>query len=305
MGTIGAGRYRIRISHPDKVLIPGKKPVTKEYLAHYYYDVGRFMTPHIKGRPVTMVRYPDGIDSDGFYQQARPDYFPDWVASIGAPRREGGPMTHVAIRNRSSLAYLANQGVIEIHTWLSREGNLETPDQFVLDLDPSQEDFNMVRKAALVCRDLLNELGLRPFVMTSGSKGLHVMTPLKAKEQFNPVRSFAESLTDELMRRYPNLVTNEQRKVNRGKKVFLDYLRNAYGQSTVAPYSVRAKPGAGVAFPIDWAEVEDKGIGPQSFTVWNALDELSKRPDQWAGMGRKGASLAKARKELTRMRKER
>jgi bifunctional non-homologous end joining protein LigD len=204
----------------------------------------------------------------------------------------------------ATLVYLANQACIEMHAFLSRTGALDRADQLIFDLDPPDDHrFDQVRHLALELHDLLGQLGLTAFVKTTGGRGLHVHVPLNARDDFDTVRRFARQASDVLAAREPDILTTEQRKDSRGDRVYSDVMRNAYAQTAVAPYSVRARPGAPVATPLDWAELKDASLTPHQFTlrtVGGRLDRLG-ASDPWAGMARRRYSLARAAQRLAKL----
>jgi bifunctional non-homologous end joining protein LigD len=199
-----------------------------------------------------------------------------------------------------TLIYLANQACIELHVLLSRVAALYRPDQLVFDLDPPAEDgFDDARRCALDLRRLLEEdLGLTTYVKTTGGKGLHVHVPLRADEGFDPVRDFARAVAELMIRDAPDRLTLQQRVDQRGNRIYLDVQRNGYAQMAVAPYSVRARPAATVAAPLQWAEVEDAELNPRRFTMRTMGDRLATTQDPWAGMSRHRRGLAAARRRL-------
>jgi bifunctional non-homologous end joining protein LigD len=298
---IKVGGRSIKLSNADKVFFPEDK-ISKGDLIDYYHQIAGVMLPYLEDRPLTMHRFPDGIEGEGFYQQQISDYFPDWIEHLSV-EKEGGSVTHVLCQNAATLVYLANQACITPHVWLSRKGRLNYPDLMVFDLDPPTEDFAPVRQAAQLLKSFLSELGMEPLVKTTGSRGLHVVVPLDRKADFDEVRSFAQDVAVVLSKQEPERVTAEQRKEKRKGRVFLDYLRNSYGQTAVAPYAVRAKPGAPIAAPIDWDELKDKDMNSQSYTLKNIFRRLSRKKDPWQGMWAKAHSLAKAKQELLDLKK--
>ena len=298
--VIRDGPITVELSHPDKVLFPGDD-VTKGDLVQYYLAVADRMLPLIAERPVTMIRYPNGISAHPILQKNTPDYFPDWITRAEVAK-QGGSVRHVICDKRATLAYLANQACIELHVFLSRVGSLDNPDQLIFDLDPpDDEQFAGVRRAALLLRELLeSELGLTAYVKTTGGKGLHVHVPLDAAQGFDAVRQLARQAGGVLAARAPDLVSTEQRKDKRGGLIYADPMRNAYGQHAAAPYSVRGRPGAPVATPLDWAELDDDGLSPHQFTVATVPGRLA-GDDPWAGMPRRRYSARKAAERLSQL----
>jgi bifunctional non-homologous end joining protein LigD len=298
--SIDVGSRTIQISNADKVLFPGEG-ITESDLAEYYRDVAGFMLPHTIGRPLSMQRFPNGIEEPSFYAKTAPDYFPDWIDRVDIEVLESGKIQPQVMANKpETLVYLADQGCITLHTWLSRATDLRKPDKLIFDLDPP-EDFETARAAARSLRDLLDELELPAFIMTTGSRGLHVGVPLDAQADFDTVRDFARNAAELLAAREPEILTTETRKQVRRGRLFLDYLRNAYAQTSVPPYAVRARPQAPVATPLEWAELDNPGINARSFTISNVLKRLDKRGDLWADFYKQGVSLSAARRRLHRL----
>lgn len=295
----------MEIPRPDKVLFP-EDGVTKRELADYYRRVATAMLPYVRERPVSMHRYPDGIEGKDFYQKEAPDYFPSSVAAVDVARRDGqGSIRHVLANDADTLVYLAGQACITPHVWLSRRDRLDHPDRLVVDFDPpgdgSGDAFRGLVEASRAARSLLEGLGLEAFVMTTGSSGLHVWSPLDRSAGFDEVRAFALDAAALLARRLPDQLTVEQRKEARGDRIFLDVLRNAYGQTSVPPYAVRARPGAPVAMPLGWDELGRAGMGPRRYTVRNAFRRLAQKGDAWDGLIRRGRSLRRPRELLDRL----
>jgi bifunctional non-homologous end joining protein LigD len=297
MGKIKAGAHTVETSNEDKVFFPDDD-ITKGDLIHYYQDMAETILPYMKGRPISIQRFPDGIGKQGFYQKEAPDYFPDWINRVKVKLKDGGKQQQVSCENAATLIYLADQGCITPHVWLSRQDKLDYPDRLIFDLDPPGDDFEPVREAAKSLKDLLEELKLDPLVMTTGSRGLHLVVPLDREADFETVRKFATDTAELLARRNPDAFTVEPRKEKRRGRIFLDYLRNAYGQTAVPPYAVRPRPGAPVATPVEWDELNDKKLTPRHYTINNIQKRLAQKTDPWKGMGQRAKSLKKARKLL-------
>jgi bifunctional non-homologous end joining protein LigD len=295
------GGHEIELSNLDKVYFP-EAELSKGDLIGYYEQVAEVMIPHMRRYGVSMQRFPDGLSSDGFYNKDAPDYFPDWIKTVNFPKREGGSFDAPIVDDKAVLVYLANQGVITFHLYLSREDDLEHPDKMVFDLDPPEgtEDFGQVRKAALDMRDVLMELDLKSWVQTTGSKGFHVLVPLDQQADFDEVREFAQGVARLLAYRHEDRYTIEQRKDKRQRRIFLDYLRNSYGATAVAPYSVRARTGATVATPLDWDEVR-RGASPRDWDIMNIPNRLAQKNDPWSGLMRHSFALSKHRDALEKL----
>jgi bifunctional non-homologous end joining protein LigD len=301
--TVQAGGIEVKLSHTGKVLFPDDK-ITKGDLVAYYQRAADVMLPWLRDRPVAMRRYPDGITTPGLFQKNVPRYFPDWITRAEVPK-QGGSLQQVICDKPATVVYLANQACIEFHAFLSRLDRIDDPDQVIFDLDPPDANrFGDVRTIALRLRQLLeDELGLPTFVKTTGGKGLHVHVPLNARADFDTARGFTQEVAALLAARNPDLATTEQRRDKRGDLIYLDVMRNSYAQLAVAPYSVRARPGAPVATPLNWDELNDK-LHPGQFTVTTVPDRISalgRNGDPWAGMGRRGPGLTRAQERLRRL----
>ena len=296
---VKAGSRTIEVTNPDKVLFP-EDGYTKADLVTYYEAVAPVMLPHVKDRPATMERYPDGIAAHMFFNKEAPKYFPEWIARVKMPKK-GGSVNHVVIDSAATLVYLAQQGCITPHIGLHRIDDLAHPDQVMFDLDPSTEDFSIVRKTALTLRELLEELGLFSVVKTSGSRGLHIVVPLDRSHDFEFVKRFAHDLANLLALRDPDRLTIEFSKEDRGTRLFVDWMRNNFAQTAVAPYGVRARDGAPVAVPLDWSEVEDKKLDPRAWSIKTAPGRIDGVPDPWKGWRRRAKGLTRARSRLDRL----
>lgn len=297
---ITVGRRTVEIGNADKVLFDDIG-ATKRDLAEYYRAVAPALLPHIRGHPLAMQRFPDGIGSKGFIQKKVPESAPDWLERVSVPREQGGEVTMPVVTEAAGLLFLADQAVVTLHPWLSRTDRLRCPDRLIFDLDPSRDDFGTVREAALALRDLLGELRLPSYVMTTGSRGLHVTVPLDRSADFDDVREFARGVADVLASRHPETLTTEVRKDKRHGRIFVDILRNAYAQHAVAPYSVRPLPGAPVATPLRWEEV-DADLTPQRWRLADVPGRLADEGDPWRGMARHARSPVAAARRLAKLR---
>lgn len=274
----------IELSYLEKLYFP-EDDIRKDDLIVYYQRIAAVMLPYLRQRPLSLQRYPEGIEAEGFYQKEAPDYFPGWIARVMVPvESDGTTQPQVVCNNVATLVYLINQGCITPHAWLSPARNLHHPDRLIFDLDPPGNDFNLVRDAARSLRTALAETGLTPFVMTTGSRGLHVAAPLDGSADFDAVRAFARQLAERLARQQPDRFTTETRKAKRNGRLFLDYLRNAYAQTAVVPYAVRPLPGAPVAAPLDWDELNRADLHSQRYTLRNIFQRLGQKDDPWREM---------------------
>ncbi|WP_329332854.1 non-homologous end-joining DNA ligase [Streptomyces sp. NBC_00663] len=299
---VRAGRRTVEVHRPGKVLFPGSgetKEYTKGELADYYRAVAPFMLPHLRGRPLMLERHPDGVDGPRFMQKNTPESYPDWITRVEVPK-EGGTVRHTVCDDSATLLHLADQACVTLHRWLSRVGRLTRPDRMVFDLDPSGDDFAPVHTAAWLLAELLDELKLPSAVMTTGSRGLHVVVPVDGHDDFDEVRAFARDVADLLVAGHPDRFTTAARKKDRGDRLYLDIQRNAYAQTVVAPYTVRARPGAPVATPLSWTQLDDPGLDARRWTIEDAVDQARTNP--WAGVLGRGRALGPARRRLDAMR---
>lgn len=293
------GRRHFDLARPAKVLFPDDG-ITKADVVAYYRDVAPAMLPHLHARPLMLQRCPDGIAGGCFYQKRASEHFPRWVPTVEAPKA-GGVVRHVVCNDEATLAYLAAQACIAFHPWLSRADRLGRPDRVVFDFDPSRPDFASVRRGAHAARDLLEELGLEPFVATTGSRGLHVVTPIDRRTEFDDVRAFARRAADVLARRDPGTLTTEVRKERRAGRVLIDIMRNGYAQTAVAPYSLRTIPGAPVATPLEWWELDAARLGPRRYGLGTVRRRLDARGDPWARLAGSAGALGPAARRLAEL----
>jgi bifunctional non-homologous end joining protein LigD len=275
--------HQITISNPDKVLFPDDG-ITKGDLVEYYRRISQQMLPHVQDRPLHMNRFPDGIGRISIQQKRVPDSFPPWIKRATVDLHKGGTITHAVIDNAATLVYLANYNMITAHVWLSRIQAPERPDQLIFDLDPSGDDFHLVRTTALRLKALLEELKLVPFVKTTGSRGLHVVVPIMVETGFEEAHIFADYVGQRLAASDPEHLTTEFIKQKREGRLFIDLNRNAYAQTAVAPYSVRARRGAPIAMPAAWSDVQSDTLRPDAVNIRNVWDWLRQRDDPWKQM---------------------
>jgi bifunctional non-homologous end joining protein LigD len=292
--TLHADGHDIETAHLDKQMYPDSGP-TKGEVLDYYRDVADVMLPHLRDRPLTLHRFPDGIARSGFFQQRAGQHFPEWLGTAVVPRAEGGDtVRHALCQDEASLLYLANQAVLEFHPWLSTVDQAEQPTRLVLDLDPPEgTGIAELRDTARRAAELFTRVGLVPFVQTTGGRGFHIVAPLDGQADYDLVRPLARDLARQLAETAPERLTTEQRKQARGDRIFLDVNRNAYGQTAIAPYSLRSRPGAPVATPIDLDEFGR--VTPDKYTLRNVRRRLATKPDPWADIGRHAVSAADVR----------
>lgn len=257
-------QFVVETSSPDKLIFPEH---TKGEVVAYYRAFAARMLPHVRNRPVTLERYPAGIGSKGFMQKNAAKHFPDYIARHEVPKRDG-TTTYPVITSADGVTYLANQGTVTFHIPTARIA--EEPDRLIIDLDPEEGDVDQVRKAAVVMRSLLDEVGLPPLLMSTGSKGYHLVVPLDARENQVDTAVLAHGVAALAANGHPDLFTIEFLKKNRKGRVFVDWMRNTDGATAVAPYSLRARDEAPVAMPLTWDELSS--TTPWSWTLERAAD---------------------------------
>lgn len=289
-GEVVINKHKIELTNLDKIFYP-KSGYTKEDIINYYYDVAKYMLPHIKNRPMVMQRFPSGIKKEGFYHKEKPDYFPGWIKHKSINLEKDGKQLLVVIEKKEDLIYLANQGTLVFHIWLCQKNNINKPDKIIFDLDPSKgASFEDVKFAAYKLKNIFEENKLNSFVMTTGSKGLHVVIPIKPEHNFDKIRKFSKNITLDLAEKYPDKLTSEVRINKRKGRVFLDYLRNSFGQTGVAPYSLRPIEKAPIATPLSWKELPSVKDA-QQYNLGNIFKRLSKKGDPWKSIYNKAKKL--------------
>jgi bifunctional non-homologous end joining protein LigD len=290
MTSIRCGRRTVEITHPDKALFTAPK-ITKLQLAQHYERVAEAMLPHLRERPLALEVFPQGTDQRGFFMKSIPKHFPDWIDRANVPKK-GGANTQVLAGDAATLVYLAGQNVVTPHVWLARAGALREPDRLIIDLDPSPGiGFTAVRAAAREAGARLRDAGLVPYAMVTGSRGVHVVCPLRPGPTFGTVHEFARAVAEAMVADDPKRLTLEWHRAERGARIYLDVNRVAYAQHVVAPYGVRARRGAPVAMPIQWDELEDRALKPNRWTVRTAADRLRSDGDAWRGIDRRARKL--------------
>lgn len=271
--------HRIEVSKPEKLLFP-ESGITKGDLADYYARIAKVALPHYRDRPLTMQRFPDGIAEAGFFQKHAPDYFPDWIERAEVAK-EDGTVRHVLAHSAATLVYLADQGCITPHLGVARVDRPDRADRLVFDLDPSDDDFSKVQELAGAIRDELDSRKIVSFVQTTGSRGLHIVIALRRTAGFEPLRRFMRRFAESVAQANPDLATTQQRKAQRGDRVLIDTFRTAYGQTFVAPYAVRARPGAPVATPVNWDEALSAEMSPRKYDLKTIFRRLGQTDDPW------------------------
>jgi bifunctional non-homologous end joining protein LigD len=283
----------VHLSHPDKILFPDHG-LTKRDLANYYTQVADWMLPHVVDRPLAIVRCPAGSGKPCFFQKHPGEGASNQLRQVNISAA-GKPEYHVAIDDVAGLISLVQMGVLEIHVWGSRAEQLEKPDRLIFDLDPDPAvDWPQVVNAARAVRGLLEELGLTSFLKTTGGKGLHLVVPVVPRLDWSEAKSFCRAVADLMVQAAPDQFIATMSKAARKGKIFIDYLRNGRGATSVAPYSTRAKPGATVSAPISWEELSAR-LHSDHFTIENLPLRLSKlKKDPWANMAKTKQSITAA-----------
>jgi bifunctional non-homologous end joining protein LigD len=283
------------------VLFPASG-VTKGELIDYYERMAERMLPHLRERPLVLQRFPDGIEAEGFYQKQVGRGFPEWISRVRVELRTSRARQELVVCDSAeALAYLADQACIALHPWLSRRDRIDDPDLLVIDLDPPLGNFEAARRTALVVRALFDELELTCFPKLTGSRGVHVVAPLVRGPNFDTVRAFARQAMELLAARHPMALTTEVRRSERRGRLYLDTGRNAYGQTAVAPWSVRPLGDAPVAAPVRWRDLEHPGLGPHDYTVRNVFRRMARRSDPWGDLAKHACALEPARTRLEKL----
>lgn len=296
------GNRTLSLSNLDKVLWPSDG-YTKGDLIRYYESVSGAIVPHLKDRPLTLERFPNGVDASSFFEKNVPKGLPEWVerVTIENPESHRSTITYPLCNDTPSLIYLANLAAIVLHVWTSRVGSLDDPDFVLFDLDPGERcTTKTLVSVAFVVRDVLKSLGVEPLVKTTGGYGLHVVVPLSAGHSYDQAKIFAEIIARRVAAESGDLVTLERMiRKRRPNAVYLDYVQVGQGKTLVAPFSVRARAGAPVSWPLEWDEVQALGRSRarfpadavSKFNIRSVPRALKKEGDRWSGSSWKRASL--------------
>ena len=291
-----AGRYNVEVTNLDKVYWPNEG-YSKGDLIRYYIRVSKYLLKYLKDRPAILVRYPNGIRGEGFYQQNVKDP-PDFVKTEKLKNQVGRILNYVIYSDLACLAYLVNLGTIAQNPWHSRIDRLDEPDYVVIDLDPHEAPFANVLKVALVVRDVLRDVGMTGYPKTSGSSGVHILIPISRGYGYDQAARFAEYISNRVAGLVPKIATAERKISDRKRdQVYVDWQQNARGKTAASVYSVRARPGATVSTPVTWAELSD-GIEISDFTIETVPLRLNKKGDLWDGMLNDRQRLPRLPREL-------
>ncbi|MGV3707753.1 MAG: non-homologous end-joining DNA ligase [Gemmatimonas sp.] len=274
----------VAITNPQRVVFP-EAGISKRELAKFYEAVADLMLPHIKGRPISAVRCPDGIAGQCFFQKHWPPKGGAKINTKPVAEGDGDPEPYAFATNARDLVALIQHGTVEVHIWGSRIPSLDKPDRLVLDLDPGPGvTWRTTREAAQDARALFASLGLESWVKLTGGKGLHVVVPLERRNDWNVVNSFAKAAAERLMRDNPSRFVAKASKSARDKKIFVDYLRNSRGATFAAPWCARARESAGVSVPLQWDELADVKK-PDQFTIPRVMKMIAAgQDDPWHDM---------------------
>ena len=277
---------KVMVSNLEKVLYP-TAGFTKGQVIDYYIRIAPVLLPHLKNRPITLKRYPDGVDGFFFYEKQCPSHRPDWVKTTEVPsQREEGKIDYCLMNDLPALVWAANLADLELHTFLHRAPAITRPTSLAFDLDPgAPADMMLCCRVALWLRAIVDELGLQSFAKTSGSKGLQIYVPLNTAATYEKTKAFAHSLAEKMEREHPEHVVSRMQKALRKGKVLIDWSQNDEHKTTVNVYSLRAKPQPTVSTPVNWQEVEStakEGAVPLEFTSDAALQRVEKQGDLFA-----------------------
>ncbi|WPO91557.1 DNA ligase D [Chryseobacterium sp. HR92] len=288
-------KHTVKLTNQDKIYFP-KDGITKGDVIDYYQSVANYILPHLKNRPLSLNRFPNGIEEQGFYQKDAGDHIPDWIKTTQVYSESNDKyIDYIYCNDKATLAYLNNLGCIDLNPWNSSLPDLEHPDYLVLDLDPSSKNvFDEVIETALQVNEVLKMIKVKGYCKTSGSTGIHIYIPMGAHYDFDQVKDFANILMKQVNDRLPEITTLERSLQKRDhKKIYLDYLQNRTGQTLASAYSLRPKQGASVSMPLDWDELKP-GLKPTDFNINNALERIQEKEDLFKPVLGKGIDMMKA-----------
>ncbi|CEJ70794.1 putative ATP-dependent DNA ligase YkoU [Chryseobacterium oranimense G311] len=288
-------KHTVKLTNQNKIYFP-KDGITKGEIIEYYQSVASYILPYLKNRPLSLNRFPNGIEEQGFYQKDAGDNMPDWIKTTKVYSESNDKyIDYVYCNDKATLAYLNNLGCIDMNPWNSALPDLEHPDYLVLDLDPSKKNtFDHVIETALQVNEVLQSVKIKGYCKTSGSTGIHVYIPMGGKYDFDQVKDFAHILMKQVNEKLPKLTTLERSLQKRDdKKIYLDYLQNRTGQTLASAYSLRPKEGASVSMPLEWEELKP-GLKPTDFTIDNALERIKEKGDLFKPVLGKGIDMMKA-----------
>ncbi|AZA91232.1 Putative DNA ligase-like protein Rv0938/MT0965 [Chryseobacterium nakagawai] len=292
---ITLNKHIVKLTNQDKIYFP-KDGISKGDVIDYYQSVAKYILPHLKNRPLSLNRFPNGIEEQGFYQKDAGDHIPDWIKTTQVYSESNDKyIDYIYCNDKATLAYLNNLGCIDFNPWNSSLPDLEHPDYLVLDLDPSKKNsFDEVIETALQVNEILQSIKIKGYCKTSGSTGIHIYIPMGAQYDFEQVKDFAHILMKQVHEKLPEITTLERSLQKRDrKKIYLDYLQNRTGQTLASAYSLRPKQGASVSMPLDWDELKP-GLLPTDYTIENALERILNKGDLFKPVLGKGIDMMKA-----------
>lgn len=293
------GQQTLTLTNLSKVFWPEKK-YTKGDLIEYYHEIAPIVLPYLKNRPESLLRYPNGIDGQSFYQKDASLLDVDWIETTKIHSDSGNKtIEYLLCQNEAALIYLINLGCIDLNPWSSRVGHLDYPDYLIIDLDPEETDFENVVKVTQTTRDILEQLDIQSYCKTSGAKGMHIYIPMGAKYTYEQVRKLAELLCIQVHNKIPDITSMKRNPQDRKGLVYLDYLQNIKGQTLASVYSVRAQPSATVSTPLKWSEVTLK-LHPSQFTIKNTPHRIQKHGDLFKDVLGKGIEMEKVLEKMSR-----
>jgi bifunctional non-homologous end joining protein LigD len=292
---IKLNRHTVKLTHQDKIYFP-EDEVTKGDIVEYYQSVAEYILPYLKNRPLSLNRFPNGIEKQGFYQKDAGDHIPEWIKTTKVFSDSTDEyIDYIICNDKATLAYLNNLGCIDMNPWNSALPDLEHPDYLVLDLDPSKKNtFDDVIETALQVNEVLQSIKVEGYCKTSGSTGIHIYIPMGGHYDFDQVKDFAHILMKQVNEKLPEITTLERSLQKRStNKIYMDYLQNRQGQTLASVYSIRPKEGASVSMPLEWEELKP-GLKPTDFNIHNALERIKKKGDLFKPVLGKGIDMMKA-----------
>ncbi|CAM2871656.1 DNA ligase D [Chryseobacterium flavum] len=296
---ITLNKHIVKLTNQDKIYFPNDG-ITKGDVIEYYQSVASYILPHLKNRPLSLNRFPNGIEEQSFYQKDAGEHVPEWIKTTEVYSESNDKyIDYIYCNDKATLAYLNNLGCIDLNPWNSSLPDLEHPDYLVLDLDPSKKNtFDDVIETALQVNEVLNSIKIKGYCKTSGSTGIHVYIPMGGNYDFDQVKDFAHILMKQVNKNLPKITTLERSLQKRASnKIYLDYLQNRTGQTLASAYSLRPKEGASVSMPLDWNELK-AGIKPTDFNINNALERIKEKGDLFKPVLGKGIDMMKALEAL-------
>ena len=281
--TVQIDGHALKFTNLPKLYYPDDG-VTKRDVLNYYAAIADLILPHLKDRPLSLKRYPNGIKEEYFFQKHTPETYPSWMRTEMIDSDHAGVINYVFADDHASLLYLVNLGCIDHNPWMSRSGSLDNPDFVLIDLDPQECPFEMIVEAALMVKTVLDQIGLTGYPKTTGGDGMHVYIPVEPVYTYEDTRTFAELIARVVTNRKPQMYTTPRSVAKRQKnRVYFDYLQNGKSKTIAAPYVLRAYPGAPVATPLEWREVMP-GLHPKQFNIGNAVERFHAKGDIFEGV---------------------